>query len=364
MSIERQQAALAARLNAAIQRGYRSSVAQLLAQGAQCNVAAPNGPTPIVAAGAFGSCSSFLFDADSCRSLARSLAELGDAAMLEVLLDHGATLRPHDCRAAFMAAARKGNMAVTQKLLSLGRSCELASDLGTAVHEALDNGHRDVAVTLLQHGALLTHKDKDSNTALHRLAMSAIAEPTLRALLEALPLDPPPEAPFGGHRSTRSYALGLQNKRGYTPLMLACEAGRVAIVRLLLDMGSSLHATDSEARTPLTIAARCRDSGPRREAIVHLLLAHGAERQVSLCDSMPHDLLHDIRTLDFNADWRPKHLWFRPLQHRHMVLTVMLIWTYCPTSIVAALPLELVFMLFYHAAPPVQQTPPLMDDEV
>ena len=65
--------------------------------------------------------------------------------------------------------------------------------------------------------------------------------------------------------------LDATNKDGSTPLLLACYAGHVDVVRCLLQHGASVHTTNLAGWTPLHGAA----SGGHLE-VARVLIDHGA----------------------------------------------------------------------------------------
>lgn len=67
--------------------------------------------------------------------------------------------------------------------------------------------------------------------------------------------------------------VNARNAHGWTPLHVAAAGGDPAVVALLLRHGADVHAQSHIGTTPLDNAAM-RGS---RQAVIDLLLAHGAE---------------------------------------------------------------------------------------
>ena len=59
---------------------------------------------------------------------------------------------------------------------------------------------------------------------------------------------------------------------GRTPLIVALQQGKAAVVDLLLDQGASIALTDAWGRTPLLVATQLRNT-----AAIRRLLARGAD---------------------------------------------------------------------------------------
>ncbi|KLU88296.1 hypothetical protein MAPG_07283 [Magnaporthiopsis poae ATCC 64411] len=140
---------------------------------------------------------------------------------------------------ALHLAAQNGYVAVAQLLLdSYPASINLVDNRGrTPVAWASRNGHQAVAELLIARGADTLREDSSKWIALHWATMGGYAELT-RVLLSLTP---------GPERAHRNRAL-----------MLAAEAGRIGIIRMLLDDDSSESAgvdgRDEEGKTPVTFS--------------------------------------------------------------------------------------------------------------
>jgi hypothetical protein len=111
----------------------------------------------------------------------------------------------------------------------------------SALHQAVINGHADIAKLLLDRGADVNAVDRTGLTPLHQAAQmgrAAIAE-----LLLAHHADV-------NAQGTRSFWLGQ------TPLYFAAHNGSAAVVKVLLAHGADLTATDKNGLTALQIAQK------------------------------------------------------------------------------------------------------------
>lgn len=166
-----------------------------------------------------------------------------------------------------LLASNQGEEEVVTALLDRGaRDVNAADEEGhTALLLEAEAGHRENVKRLLQHGAkpdgdprpwaspLMAAIDKNRDIELARILLDAGAK-----------VDPGPH--------------------GITPLSLAAENAQPAIVRLLLQRGANVNASDSDGDTPLMAVMRAGDGNEnkalRKEAqrvIIRLLLAKKAD---------------------------------------------------------------------------------------
>ena len=119
--------------------------------------------------------------------------------------------------------------------------------------DAAQDGHADVAVLLLDHGAEVSCKDNDGWAPIHYAA-------------------------WYGHVDVATLLLGrgaevnVKDNAGLTPIHYAAWYAHADVVRLLLDRGADVNGKDKNGSTPLHYAA---DYGHADVAV--LLLDRGAE---------------------------------------------------------------------------------------
>ena len=180
--------------------------------------------------------------------MARALE--ADAALIEVLLAHGAT-PIHDDLLDLNGAAIQGRAA---RVATLAPDAE-PSQRDNAVRLACDHGHRDVLEALFA---------VDDGLRPHALGCAAGAGQL--GLVQWL-VD---ELGTGVHHHT-TYA-------DKTPLHFAAYGGRTEVAAWLLAKGADVLAKDKDDAHPLHDAAR-----GKHPAVVELLLAHGADAKAR-CD--------------------------------------------------------------------------------
>lgn len=177
------------------------------------------------------------------------------------LLREGANpnARDHYGDPVLLLAASKDNLPVVRDLLRRGAEVNArGGGLGyTPLMHAEDS--QEVAEALLQAGADLHLTDKDGNTAFY-YALNWDGHPeVIRLFLDrGIPVQ-------GGHK-------------GLTWLMWAAKSSSVAGVKILLERGADIHATDPEGHTALHHAILWDGMDPYRarvRPILELLLAKG-----------------------------------------------------------------------------------------
>lgn len=135
-------------------------------------------------------------------------------------------------------AVRDGDIQRIRTLLQSDRPTDALTDSYAALHIAAFAQQHEAAKVLLAHGASPTVEDGfDGNTPMHYAAGNGDVE-MLRLLL-------PPS-------STAS--PDVCNMDSMTPLHTACLGGHRAACEYLLELGASVHATDTDGDTPLHLA--------------------------------------------------------------------------------------------------------------
>jgi ankyrin repeat protein len=188
-------------------------------------------------------------------SVLMRVSAAGSAPVAQLLVDRGADVSAVDrgTWTALLHAGSRRRAAVVELLLRARAPVDWQSDAGlSALMQAAGQGAIRTVNALLAAGARVELSDGRGMTAL------CYAEDTLvaRALLAA-------------------GATGTRCEDGWTPLMFACQANRLPLVRLLLEHGFDAGAA-AEDQTPLIIAARAGYAD-----IAHALLRAAAPAPVN-----------------------------------------------------------------------------------
>ncbi|ETS85609.1 hypothetical protein PFICI_03634 [Pestalotiopsis fici W106-1] len=158
--------------------------------------------------------------------------------------------------AAFFGAARKGDAAEVERLLSMGVGIEARTRAGgTALSIAAREGHVTVVEMLLANGADINAESITLYTPLDYAVWKDHAE-VVELLL------------------ARGADMEAIHDHGGTTLHKAAAFGKLASIKLLLDAGANLEAQDEDGKTPL-FWAFCFFS-PNAVATLELLLERGA----------------------------------------------------------------------------------------
>lgn len=164
----------------------------------------------------------------------------------------------------FLQAAERGDATVLAACLRDGADVNTCTRQNrSAITLASLNRHYDCVARLIDAGADI---DRQDNTCLNPFLIACLNNDLtlLRLLLPAGP---------DLNRLTRFGGVGL------TP---ASEKGHVEIVRELLERTDiNVNHTNFLGWTPLLEAIVLNDGGPGQQAIVSLLLAHGADPQMT-----------------------------------------------------------------------------------
>lgn len=183
----------------------------------------------------------------------------GNTEMVKVLIeDFNTDLNitvGEDKKTPLHTAVASGHEAIVRLLLEKGVKIEVTDINGmTPLLIAAGTGHESIIRLLLEHGANLDTKNKEGKTALD-LAQGNNIKSLLRKEI-----------------AKKRVQASLNENSAEEMLLRATEQGETEMVEVLLDeAGVAIEAKNSEARTPLAVAA-CRG----HEAIVRLLLAKGA----------------------------------------------------------------------------------------
>ena len=149
---------------------------------------------------------------------------------------------PPSVNSQLFAAAQAGDTHVVAALLRAGAEpCAIDAASGwTALSASILAGHARVAEALIDAGADVRTVDQRGNSALHACAAGAIAVEgdqvgiaLARRVLE---------------QDSSVDAVGAHNHEGVTPLHLAAQRGKRALLKLLAEFGAPLCAKDRAGR--------------------------------------------------------------------------------------------------------------------
>jgi ankyrin repeat protein len=128
-----------------------------------------------------------------------------------------------DGRSDLHYAARDGDLAAVQKLVSEGADVNLQDKHGwTPLHFAAQALSEDVAAYLLAHGAAVDTEDRHGNTPLFRATFAWLGDGAIIRALRAAGADPK-----------------KRNKSGVSPVMLARTIANYDIARFYSDVSDA-----------------------------------------------------------------------------------------------------------------------------
>jgi len=257
-------------LMTAARTGKPDAVEALLRAGAKVDTKERNGQTALMWAAAGGH-----------TEVVRRLVEAG--ADFRLLLERSGYT-------AFYFAIREGEAEVVDYMISKGadvngamRPSSNSQDFpkrGTGpLHLAVENGHYDLAVALLDAGA----KPNDSRPGFSILhALTWIRRPDIG---EGAAGDPAPQGSgrrnslqFAGELIKRGANVNFQLERGRkaggarvseigaTPLFMAADRADIAYMKLLVELGADPLMPNQDGTTPLMVAAGIGSQAPEEEA--------------------------------------------------------------------------------------------------
>jgi len=200
--------------------------------------------------------------------------------VLTWLIDHGADINYHNDYdgSVLSVAAWNGHTAIVKILLDRGADTEVGA-YGTPLHQACRQGNLELVRLLLDRGAQINSENNGHDTPL----CSAVREGRIdvaRYLLDrgADPNKggPVADAALENRIEIAQLLLGRGAEAGKA-IHYAAEKGYLDLVELLLQYKIDRSLRDDESRTPLHLAAMCRDYERLDQycKIVDLLLEHG-----------------------------------------------------------------------------------------
>lgn len=183
-------------------------------------------------------------------------------------------------------AAKRGDLAAVQNLLEKNPKLVKAKDIqgATALHKAVEEGHLELAVYLLAHGARVNARALSDGTPLHVAPNAQLAQLLLDHGASLTLKDKKVgdtalhSAAWRGHPEVCAFLLekglevNVKNRLGYTPLHSAAAFGRIETAAILVANGADLNARNHDGWTPLHLAA-----GLGQKEMTAWLMDHGAD---------------------------------------------------------------------------------------
>jgi ankyrin repeat protein len=202
-------------------------------------------------------------------------------------------VQDHAGRTALHTGCQYGYRDAVDFLLAKGASPNIGNEIGfTALHYAVMFGQLEIAKTLIDHGANVNAKDSDQGcTPIYFVLMAKHNEIELLTLLLDNGADWRVSPEFEGltplHMAVgqrdpvalrlllaRGADPKVKDKTGETHLHRAARVGYDDMVKLLIEVGAEVNATDSRGMTPLDWAVA---GGEKAAAAAEVLRQHGGK---------------------------------------------------------------------------------------
>jgi ankyrin repeat protein len=204
------------------------------------------------------------------------------------------------------AAGEENNLPEVRRLLSVGADVN-ANDSDdsagcTALHKASNQGHVQVVIELLMHGADIEAQDWNGSTPLH-YACSQDHLAVANVLLS--PNDSNDTTTVLGKRKSRGADIQAKDYDGNTPLHLATLWGHLHLVKALLAVGADILVINNLGDLPIRSAVRQHQSEVAKYLLQHF---YETTRRLPLLD-----LLEDFTWIGkpYSSDIPPLRLALR-----------------------------------------------------
>lgn len=274
----------------ACQGGDPAIVESLLKAPVDVNARGPSGETPLMLAARQG-CAEVIRLLLSAEAQIASTDKAGQTAVMwaaaagnleavSLLVDNGADFRyslPSGFN-AFFFAVRQGHSRVVEALIDAGVDVNQTMDVKRTVGRhplaantsalvlAVDNGHFELALQLVEHGA--DPNDQRTGFApLHIISWvrkpdrGEDVEPPVRGSGRVTSLDFVRRLVAAGAdvnlpiKQGRARGKAKLNSSGATPILFASKTADTQLMQLLVELGADIHATNSDGVTPFLAAA-------------------------------------------------------------------------------------------------------------
>lgn len=222
---------------------------------------------------------------NNARNLVRMLSmKRPPARKIMRLIEHTDIQKPeyHWKHTPLMIAALHGHTSIVQRLLEKGADVNAKDSTNeTPLMYACVGGHADIAIQLLQHGADVHSASDEGVRPLHIACTKPKFEKVVRMLIDrgADPNvvddegDTPLHVVAGNNRLELVEILGtkdldVRNKRGDTPLMVACDEGYEEVGIVFLEKGANMDVQSVKGLTAFDYALQSRNEVLTSELIV------------------------------------------------------------------------------------------------
>lgn len=197
-------------------------------------------------------------DGNRSTTMLSTAAQAGRKAAVGALIELGADVNARDSSGAtpLFHAARGGYDAIIKLLINSGAHLEAKDGERSPLYEAAIAGHQAATKVLVAAGANKDVKYESQMTALMKLVSKGDTEKNLHTIKLLIEL---------------GFALEATDDLQQTPLVAAAQQGNTAVVKMLLDAGANMEHQDFRGLTALGAAGHNGKADTFK-----LLLEHGA----------------------------------------------------------------------------------------
>ncbi|KAF5642059.1 ankyrin unc44 [Fusarium sp. NRRL 52700] len=197
----------------------------------------------------------------------------GRSGIVKLLIAKGAEVLVKDRNgwSPLYSASRSGHEAAVRLLLGKDSSNidnPVSDNRLTPLLAAIEDGHEQVAMTLIEMGANREIKDKGESTALHLSISHGLPKVAFKLLQKGARINTKGEGGMAElHLAVlhnyedlvlelvgKDADIKIKDNQGMTPLHIASRHGNEKMVKLLLEKKAPLDVTDNDGNTPLHVA--------------------------------------------------------------------------------------------------------------